>query len=140
MPATLDGSGSLLVRDTAEDLPHASIHVTIGSGTTVPTTGIKGYLEVPFNARVTRWTLMADASGSAQIDIWKDTWANFPPTDADSIVGAGTEPYLSGEQARRDTAPDWDQLTLNEGDILVFNLDSVVTCKQLDLDIKVERT
>jgi hypothetical protein len=140
MPATLDGSGSLLVRDTAEDVPNASIHVTIGSGQTVPTTGIKGYMEVPFNARVVRWTLIGDASGSAQIDIWKDTWANFPPTNADSIVGAGTEPYLSSEQARQDTTPDWDQLTLNEGDVLVFNLDSVTTCKQLDLDIKVERT
>lgn len=139
MPATLDGSGSLLVRDISEDVPNASIHVTIGSGQAVPTTGIKGYLEVPFNARVIRWTLMADVSGSAQIDIWKDTYANFPPTNADSIVGAGTEPYLSAEQNRQDTAPDWDQLTLNEGDILVFNLDSVTTCKQLDLDIKVER-
>ena len=139
MPTTQDGSGRILVRDVAEDVPFASIHVTIGSGQNVPSTGVKGFLEVPFNARVLRWTLMADQSGSAQIDIWKDIFANFPPTDADSIVGVGTEPYLSSEQARQDTAPDWDQMTLNTGDILAFNLDSVSTCEQLDLDIRVER-
>jgi hypothetical protein len=127
------------VRDSTKDYPEGQIHATIGNGQSEPTTGVKGYERLSFKCRVTGWSVAADQSGSCVVDIWKDTHANFPPTNADSMVDTGTEPYLSSEQVREDSAPDWSQLTINEGDWLVFNLDSVTTCTQIEVIIFVER-
>jgi hypothetical protein len=44
-----------------------------GGGSTI-TTGIKGDIEVPFNCTLVSWSALADASGSIQVDIWKDTY------------------------------------------------------------------
>lgn len=53
-------------------------------------TGVKGDITVPFGCVITEWTLLADQSGSIGVDIWKDTYANYPPTSADTIIPAIT--------------------------------------------------
>lgn len=116
-----------------------ALELTIGDGTNVITTGVKGFLEVPYNMVVTGWTLVGDASGSIVIDVWKDTYANFPPTVADTI--AGTEkPTLASAQANQDiTLSSWTT-ALTLGDWLAFNVDSATTVKQVTLSIRGYRT
>ena len=76
--------------------------VVIGDGTNAITTGVKGFLPVDFAFTILQWTLVADASGSIVIDVWRDSYANFPPTVADTI--AGTEkPTLVSVQKNQDT-------------------------------------
>jgi len=76
---------------TANDLI-STIGITIDGGGSAITTGQKGYIEVPFACTISRATTLADQSGSIVIDVWKDTYANYPPVDADSIT-ASAPPY-----------------------------------------------
>ncbi|HLF05237.1 MAG TPA: hypothetical protein VI855_08485, partial [Dehalococcoidia bacterium] len=79
------------------------INFIIDGGGSAITTGQKGHVEIPFPMTITGWTILADQSGSIVVDVWKDTYANFPPTVADTI--AGTEkPTLASVQKNQDLA------------------------------------
>lgn len=107
----------------------------IDGGGSAITTGQKGHLEIPFGCTITGWTLLADQSGSIVIDVWKDTYANFPPTVADTI--AGTEkPTLASVQKNQDlTLTTWTT-AIAIGDILAFNVDSITTVTRIVLSIR----
>lgn len=126
------------VRDPLTDLQLRTITVTIGDPIgPVLSTGVKAYVEVPFECEVVGWTLLADASGDIVIDVWKDSYANFPPTNADSI--AGTElPTLSTQQKNQDLALTTWSVTIEAGSILAFNIDSCSGIKQVTLSLRVE--
>lgn len=111
-----------LVAPAVEGVVHAAC-ATVGDGTTVVTTGPKGFIVVPYDGTITGWYLTASESGGIVIDVWKDVWAHYPPTDADSI--AGTElPTLSGTDHNSDEALDTWTTTVTAGDVLGFNVDS----------------
>lgn len=105
-----------------------------GGGATI-TTGIKGDLEIPFAMTITGWTALADQSGSIVIDIWKDTYANFPPTVADTIT-ASDKPTISTATKGQDLAPTGWTTAVSAGDILRFNVDSITTCQRVTLSIR----
>jgi hypothetical protein len=119
-----------------------SMTIVIGNGSTAIATGLNGQSGIyfPFGATLTAWTLTADASGSIVIDVWKDTYANFPPTNADSITN-GHEPALSAAQKAQDTnITDWTTTTINADDVLYFNVDSASTVKQVTLTFTMTKT
>jgi hypothetical protein len=117
--------------------PERAIAFVIDGGGSAITTGQKGHLEIPFACTIQRATLLADQSGSIVIDIWKDTYANFPPTDADSIT-ASAPPTISGAQKSQDaTLTGWTK-AINAGDILAFNVDSVATIQRVTLVLYVK--
>ena len=114
------------------------IGITIdGSGSAI-TTGLKNYITIPFNCQILGWTIISDVSGSIVIDVWKDTYGNYPPTVADSI--AGTEkPTLSSQNKNQDnTLTTWNT-SVNEGDILAFNVDSASTITKINLTLKINK-
>lgn len=125
------------------DLPVTAViaFVIDGSGAAI-TTGIKGDLRIPFACTITSWTLLADASGAIVIDIWKDSLANFPPTDADAMPGAGKEPTIaaSGTNATDTDVTDWTTDDIAAGDVLRFNVDSCATITRVTLALAVTRT
>lgn len=90
------------------------------------TTGIKLDFLVPFSCVIQQWTLLADQVGSIQIDIWKDTFANFPPTVADTITDSA-KPILSSAVKAQSTAVSGWITAITAGDILRYNVDSVAT-------------
>jgi hypothetical protein len=104
------------------------------------TTGVKIDYPVPYNCTVTAWELVADVSGSIVVDIWQDTYANFPPTVADTITGA-EKPTLSAVQKNQDTSlaagAGW---ALTKGRWLRFNVDSATTVTRVTLKLSVTRT
>lgn len=109
-----------------------------GGGATI-TTGVKGDLEVPFACTITSVTLLADQVGSIVVDIWKDTYANAPPTAADSIT-ASAKPTLSSAQKSQDTTLTGWSKNLAAGDILRFNVDSAATVQRVSVMLKVKKT
>lgn len=118
---------------------NSGIEVVIGDGTNVITTGVKGYLEVPFDCEIQTVTLVSGLTGSIVIDIWADDFAAFPPTNADSITG-GNEPELTSDQTYQDgTLTGWTT-SLTAGDWLAFNVDSAATVTQVTLSLVVVRT
>jgi len=108
-----------------------SIQMVIGDGVQVVPTGIKGYVEVPVDCYLTGWRIVGDASGSIVVGIWRDTYANFPPTSGDIILSS-VKPTLSSAQKNQNTS---QRLLLNKGDWLAFNVESASTVKQVTLSL-----
>jgi hypothetical protein len=116
----------------------AALVFLIDGGGEAITTGVKGYLRVPFNSVIDRVTLAADQAGSIQVDIWKSTYATFPPTDANSITG-GNEPKITASNKYEDaTLTGWGT-SLSEGDILAFNVDSVTGITRVTVSLQVRK-
>jgi hypothetical protein len=115
-----------------------TIQFIIDGGGAAITTGQKGHIEVPFNCVVKGWTIFSNASGSIVVDIWKDTYANFPPTNADTITGS-QKPTLSSAVKNQNTDPNTWTAALNKGDILAFNVDSATTVQRVTIVLQVEK-
>ena len=110
----------------------------IDGGGSAITTGEKGHLRIPFKCEIQRATLLADQSGSIVVNIWKDTYANFPPAVGDKIT-ASAPPTISGAVKSQDlTLTGWTK-TINADDILAFNVDSVTTIERVTLTLKVKK-
>jgi hypothetical protein len=130
--------GTSQVSWTAAEIPDSAIAVQFGSAPDgVLTTGIKGFHYVPFDCTITAAELIGDAAGSIVIDIWK---AAFPtvPVQANSIC-ASDLPTLSNAQTVRDTALTGWTLSLQKGDVLAFNINSVSGLKFVTLNLAVSR-
>lgn len=109
------------------------ITYVIDWGGSVITTGVKGYVDIPYGMTITGWKLLADQSGDIVIDIEKDTYANFP-TITTSITAAA-KPTLSGAQKNTDTTLTWRTTALSAWDVLEFEVDSVATVTKVQLFI-----
>lgn len=142
------GTGSLRTLGTsstsaaAGNHTHSStetINVIIDGGGAAITTGVKADLLIPYAATITAARLLADQSGSIVVDIWKDTYANFPPTVADSIT-ASAKPTLSSAQKSEDTTLTGWTTALAAGDYLRFNVDSATTVQRVTLALTITRT
>ena len=102
-------------------------------------TNVTSWLRVPYACTINGYELTANAVGSCVLDIWRDTYANFPPTVADTIT-ASSKPTLSTAQKATDsTLTGWNK-TLAEGDYLMVNVDSVSDIDIINLSLIVERT
>ena len=109
------------------------------SGTITSATGVKGYVRIPYSGTITKVTLLADVSGSIVVDIWKDTYANYPPTVADTIT-ASAKPTLSSATKYEDsTLTGWTK-TITAGDVLAFNVDSSATLTSVQILIEVTKS
>ncbi len=117
----------------------ATITVVIDGGGSTITTGVKGYLEVPFACTINRATALADQSGSIVVDVWKDTYANYPPVDADSITASAPVTISSATKSQDSTLTGWTT-SITAGDVLGFNVDSVTTCQRVTISLKVTKT
>lgn len=99
------------------------------------TTGIKAYLQIPMACSISGVTLLADQVGSVVVDIWKDTYANYPPTVADSITAA-TPPTLVAALAYEDTTlPGWSVVVAAD-EVLGFRVNSVATITRLTVQLR----
>lgn len=111
------------------------IIVCLGQGGSVITTGTKGEGQADFTGVIQSATILADQSGSIVIDIWKDTYANYPPTIADSIV-ASAPPTLSGAAKFTDSTLTGWTTAVTAGDTFKFNVNSIASCTRVTLIIK----
>jgi hypothetical protein len=109
-----------------------------GSGSAI-STGQKGHLEIPFNCTIQRMTMLADQSGSIVVDIWKDTYANFPPDDSDSITASAPPTISTATKVQDSTLTGWTK-SIAAGDILAFNVDSCTTITRVTLSLKVTKS
>ena len=115
------------------------VGITVDGAGEVLTTGIKGYFRCPYAGTIVAARLLADQSGDIVFDVWKDTYANFPPTDADSITAAAP-PTISGATKSEDTTLTGWTTSVTAGDIFAFNIDSVATITRVVLEIEINRT
>ncbi|MFW6118864.1 MAG: hypothetical protein ACOC7S_00860 [Planctomycetota bacterium] len=107
-----------------------------GGGSAIET-GEKGHFVVPAG-EIVEVVLLAGQSGDIKVDLWKDTYGNFPPTDADSICG-GNEPEISSGNKDRDTTLSGWTTSLSDGDVIAVNVDSVDTIERCTVALKIEK-
>jgi hypothetical protein len=115
-----------------------AIGITIDGGGSAITTGIKGYIYVPHACTITAVTMLADVSGSAVVDIWKDSYANFPPLVADTITASAKPTITTATKSQDTTLTGWTT-SVSAGDILAFNVDSASTITRLHLVLTTTR-
>lgn len=116
----------------------ACIPFIIDGGGVVITTGIKGDLHVPFACTILEVTTLADQSGSIVVDLWKDTYANYPPVVGDSITASAKPTLSSATKAQDATLTGWTT-SIAAGDTLRYNVDSITTCTRVLVSLKVKK-
>lgn len=101
----------------------AAVSLTLDARGQPIATGVAADQPVPFACVITGYQIIGDGTGGIVLDVWADEFANYPPTDADSITDAAPI-ALSGALIAEDyTLSGWSK-TLAEGDVLRFNVDS----------------
>lgn len=117
-----------------------AIEIGIGNGITAITTGVKAAFRVPVDCVVESWELVAPLqSGSLVLDVWKDSYANFPPTVADTIAGS-EKPTISSAQKGQDASLSTWTTSLSAGDWLIINVDSCTSITLAILSLQCRKT
>jgi hypothetical protein len=161
--ATFTGTGTIFVASVSPDLtgnPTATTQAATDNSTRIATTAHvkattsrlapfkidttatgakKLYYPVPFACTITGWELVADATGSVVIDIWSDSFANYPPAVGDTITGSAKPTISSANKASSTTLTGWTT-ALPAGHYLEVNVDSVTTITNVTLTLTVTRT
>ncbi|MEK7144992.1 MAG: hypothetical protein AAB794_04035 [Patescibacteria group bacterium] len=119
------------------------IGFVFGDGTNVITTGEKKAVRVqaPRGGTITGWTVLSldDTSGSISLDIWKDVYANYPPTVADTITAAAKPSITTAVGNTSTTLTGWTT-AIAPGDVFTVNVDSVTSFKSIGLYLYVTWT
>jgi hypothetical protein len=102
------------------------IQFTFDGGEAVLEDAMTVYVRVPVACTIVKAYLVAKQSGSIVIDVWKDSYANFPPANADSITASAT-PALSSAQKMEDTTLTGWTTSIAAGDWLAASIEGAPT-------------
>lgn len=111
----------------------------IDGGGVAITTGIKGTRRLPpwaTGVELVSASLYVDQTGSITIDIWSDTHANYPPTNADTITG-GNEPAISSGTSYEDLVLSGWTRNLKPSALIHYNVDSVATVTWCSVELMI---
>jgi hypothetical protein len=111
------------------------LSLVIDGGGSAITTGIKADVVMPA-CTIEEVRLLADQSGSIKVDLWKDSYANFPPTDADTITSSTPPTITTATKSTDSTLTSWTT-SVSDGDILRINVDSCTTITRCTVSIKI---
>jgi hypothetical protein len=105
-----------------------------GGGSAITTGELATRYYAPRACTIDSWTATSDVSGSIAVAVWKDTYANFPPTSAD-IISASASIKITGAIKNTDsTLTGWSK-SVSAGDWLIFNVVSAATLTEVAIDL-----
>src|SRR5258706_3591679 len=108
-------------------------YVIDGAGSAI-VAGVAGDHWIPFACLLTGVTLLADQVGSLEIDLLVDTYANYSPTVADTIVG-GNYPTITATTKYQDlTLTGWT-VAIPAGSTLRYNVRSASTVTRVTVSL-----
>ena len=117
----------------------------IGLGTTIGATfdglgsalvvGTTAYVRVPVACTISEATALADQAGSVVVDVWVDSYANYPPTDADSITASAPITITAAAKSTDTTLTGWST-AVSAGDVIAFHIDSCSAITRLQVQLK----
>lgn len=112
-----------------------------GGGDTI-TTGLKGGIYIPFGCTITGWTIleMSGNSGAIVVDVWRDSYANHPPTVADTIAGSEKPTIVATGNKGQDTNLSTWTTSVAADSVIYFNVDSVTSCQRIGIFLHATRT
>jgi hypothetical protein len=96
-----------------------------GGGSVIPL-GVQAGVKVPAGT-ITAWEAGSDdnTTGSIVVDLWADTYANFPPTVADTITGSEKPTISSGVKGTDTSLASGAGWVIANPSWILFNVDSV---------------
>lgn len=100
-------------------------------------TGGKAPLLVPFSGTVIGWTVLADQVGSIVIDLCRDSYANYPPTQPTDSIAGSEKPTISASNKGQDLVLTTWAPTITSGDVIKPFVDSCSGIKQAVLILHV---
>lgn len=119
-----------------------AISIIIDGGGAVIGTGIKGAAKVPADSRIDAWELVSvdNTSGSIVVELWQDTFPNFPPTSAD-MIGASEKPTLASQTKNSDASLNGGAgYAIPGGNWIMWNVASAAAVKIVALALSLTRT
>lgn len=98
------------------------------------------YRHIQTTGTITKWIILTEGgTGSCQIDVWKDTYANYPPTVLNTITAASKPNVVSSNKAQDTVLTGWTT-TVTEGDIIAFKLESSSVFTSVSIDLEIQPT
>jgi hypothetical protein len=101
-----------------------TVSFLIDGGGVALAAGLKGWYQVPVAGTIVAARLVADTTGSAVVDLWKEVYGSLPATVADTITAAA-KPTLASAQKYQDTTLTGWTTAVAAGDWIYVNLDSI---------------
>ena len=115
-----------------------SVGASISGGGAAIQPGGQGFVQIPYNATITSWSIMGDRSGSIVIDLWKVPFASFPSTVSNSITGSALPTLSSAQSATSSSLTGWTT-SISAGDVITFNINSATTVQQITIELQVSK-
>ena len=117
----------------------AYLGATFDGGGADITAGSQCDVFVPYAFTITKVTMLGDAAGSMVIDVWKDTYGNYPPTIADTITASAKPTLPAANKSQDATLTGWTT-AVAAGTTLRFNVDSCTGIKRATILIEGVKT
>jgi hypothetical protein len=115
----------------------SEICFAIDGGGVAPSPGFKGYVTIPYAAKITGWNLLSDQPLSAVFDVKWSTYANVPAT-VSNVGGSG--PALVAAQKAQGGVSAWTKTAFNSGDLLEIDIVSASTILLATLTLLITST
>lgn len=113
---------------------NCQVTIQIANGGSAITASQYGVVRIPNTFTVTGWDIVGEPSGSVVVDLWTDTYANFPPTVADTCAGS-EKPTLTTAIKNQDVSITTWNTTLTNAYYLKWNVDSATTVTNVSVFI-----
>jgi len=111
--------------------PDMNISYVIDGGGSVITMGEKGTIEVTQNCWIDSWTMIADQTGSANVDLWSRDYSTVLPTQANSVTGNIGMTISADTANQSNIISNWRMNKINAGNVITYNVQSCSTITRL---------
>jgi hypothetical protein len=123
------------------------VGITIDGGGVAITSGVKGYIQVPYGGTIVGWSIIGDQSGSINIDIDKHSSSappaapSIPNTSTDKISASVPVALSSAQSAAAGTSgvSTWTT-SVAQWDVIGFNVTSATTVQRVTILLKITRS
>jgi hypothetical protein len=119
-----------------------AVTIMIDGGGSPISPGVKGAAKVPVGSTLDAWEIVSvdNTTGDIIVELWQDTYPNFPPTSAD-IIGAEERPTLNAQTKNADTSLNGGVgYPITGGNWIMWNVLSASDVKIVALALTLTRT
>lgn len=100
-----------------------------GGGSSISTGKIQDVV-APFAGTIDSWEIFSDVADTVTVEIWKDVYANYPPTVADKITASAPPSLSAVDHDTSSTLTGWTT-SVTAGDVLRFKITAVTVATRV---------
>jgi len=117
----------------------STISFTVDTGGAAPiSSGLKSFVYLPYSGEILSWTILTNTSGSTELDLYKSTYANYPPDISDTIITTDY-PYLSNMIKNQSSNLTGWTTTFDADDIIGLYVKSASTITRIQLILEIQK-